>query len=118
MGLTLKIHTEANSAFAYKVASLIDDLLKDDRGVIPEDNSAAWYEHLVSSDADGKVNAEAFVLVITPSELSEEGLGKWEAVSHSVRNLLNDGNETRSVMRGQAVGYPKHSESKVSFIPE
>ena len=118
MKLVLQIPADVNSAFAHSLTALLNQTLKDDQGLIPEDNSASWYEHLVSSDADGTVNAEAFVLLITPGELTEEGQEKWGAIAESIRNLLNDGDATRSLMKGRATGYPGHSESKISYLGE
>ena len=115
MGLVLKVPVDADSAFAHKLVSLIDEIVKGDKGLIPDKESASWYEHLVSCDVDGKVNAEAFVLVITPTELHEEGQEKWNAISGSVRDALNDGEETRTLMRGWAMGYPNHSEQNITF---
>ena len=118
MRVFLEFPTDATSAFAHSLTALLNQTLKDDQGLIPEDNSASWYEHLVSSDADGKVNAEAFVLLITPGELTEEGQDKWGAIADSLRSLLNDGDATRSLMHGRATGHPGHSESKISYLGE
>ena len=118
MRVFLEFPTDATSAFAHRLTALLNQTLKDDQGLIPEDNSASWYEHLVSSDADGKVNAEAFVLLITPGELTKEGQDKWGAIAESLRSLLNDGDATRSLMKGRATGNPGHSESKISYLGE
>ena len=118
MKLVLQIPADVTSAFAHSLTALLNQTLKDDQGLIPEDNSASWYEHLVSSDADGKVNAEAFVLLITPGQLTAEGQEKWAAIAESLRSLLNDGDATRSLMHGRATGNPGHSESKISYLGE
>ena len=60
-----------------------------------------------------KVDAEVFVLVITPARLYEESQDKWTAIADSVRSLLNDGGEVRSLMQGQSKSYQNHSENKV-----
>ena len=66
--------------------------------------SATWYEHLVSTDVDGEVKAEAFVMVITPADRFEEGREKWNAISDSVKCLLNDGDNLRSLKHGEVEG--------------
>ena len=114
MSLVLKIPVDADSAFAYKLASLLDDIVKEDPGLIPEDNSASWYEHLVSKNAEGQVNAEAFVLVITPLERQQEGHDKWSTISRAVRDLLEADGETSPLLKGWSVGRPGFSENKVS----
>ena len=115
MSLFLKIPVDADSAFAHTLVSVLDELVKRDRGLIPENNASAWYEHIVSEGSDGKVTAEAFVLLITPSENSEKGQDRWNAISDAVQELISDDSKTHSLMKGVAVGYSGTSENKISF---
>ena len=114
MSVVLNIQIEADSAFAQRLAALLNRSMKNDNGVIPHKDSATWYEHLVSTDADGEVKAEAFVMVITPSDHFEEGHEKWNAISDSVRNLLNDGDNVRSLKHGESRTLLSHSTSRNS----
>ena len=102
MSVVLNIQVEADSAFAQRLASLLNRAMKNDNGVIPDKDSATWYEHLVSRGAEGEVKAEAFVMVITPSDRFDEGQEKWNAISNSVRSLLNDGDDVRSLKHGES----------------
>lgn len=102
MGLTLEIQTKADSAHAHYLASLFSGVINDDKGLIPQADSDAWYEHLVASDAEGEATAEALVLLITPAKGSQEGLKKWEAISEAVRGLLSDCGEVRPLTKGTA----------------
>ena len=106
MSVVLNIQVEADSAFAERLASLLNRSMKNDNGVIPHKDSATWYEHLVSTDADGEVKAEAFVMVITPADRFEEGHEKWNAISDSVRSLLDDGDKVRSLKHGESRTLP------------
>ena len=115
MSIVLKIPVDADSAFAHTLVSVLDELVKKDRGLIPENNASAWYEHLVSEDSEGKVSAEAFVLLITPSENSEKGRDKWNTITSAVREVISDGSKTHSLMEGLAVSHSDISESKISF---
>lgn len=115
MSLVLKVPVSADSAFAHKLVSVLDELVKEDRGLIPDKNSAAWYEHIISKDTSGSVNAEAFVLVITPSERFQEGQEKWAAISGAIRELVSDGTGTHALMEGNAVSSADVSENKISF---
>lgn len=102
MAVDLEVHVDADSAFVHRLAYLLGKADKDDKGIIPDKDSATWYEHLVSSDADGEVNAEAFVLVIVPANRQAEGQEKWQAISESVEGLLNDGGIVRPVRQGKS----------------
>ena len=110
MKLVLQIPADAASAFAHRLNSMLKKMLRKDSGVIPNQDSASWYEHIVASNDDGEVCAEAFVLLIAPPGRFDEGQAKWNAISESVRSLLADGDEVRSLERGHSRGYSNQSD--------
>ena len=115
MRIVLEVPVDADSAFAHRLADRLKRVIKKDSGAIPNENSAAWYEHIVSSDTDGEICAEAFVLLIAPAGRHGEGQDKWDAISSSVRSLLADGDEVRHLERGHSRSYTNHSEDEVVF---
>jgi hypothetical protein len=102
MGVVLNVQVEASSAFVHRLASLLNQAMKNDNGAIPDGDSATWYEHLVSTDVGGEVNTEAFVMVIAPASRFDEGREKWNAISESVRNLLDEGDGVSSLKHGES----------------
>ena len=115
MGIAFEVSADADSAFAQRLAEILKKSTKRDVGAIPNKDSASWYEHIVSSNADGEVCAEAFVLVIAPDGRHDEGQDKWDAISDYVHNLLGDGVEVRQLERGHSRGYSNHSEKNITF---
>ena len=102
MATAFKVNVDADSALAHRLAYVLEKTDKNDRGVIPDDNSATWYEHLVSTDDDGEVSAEAFVLVIVPANRRDEGQKKWQTISESVQDLLNGGGKVSPLREGNS----------------
>ena len=102
MATAFDVGVDADSAFARRLAYIADKTGKNDKGVIPDEDSATWYEHLVSTDDDGRVNAEAFVLVIVPASHQEEGQEKWQAISESVQDLLKSGGTVQPLREGKS----------------
>ena len=109
MKLVSQIPRNTNSAFSHRLTNMLKKTIKKDSGAIPNKDSASWYEHIVVSNDDGDVCAEAYVLLIAPPGRFDEGQDKWIAISDSVRGLLADGKEVRSLERGHARGYSNQS---------
>ena len=105
MPTVLEIPREVASAFSHRLTNMLKKMVMKDSGAIPNKDSASWYEHIVVSNDDGEVCAEAYVLLIAPAGRFDEGQDKWIAISDSVRGLLADGKELRSLERGHARGY-------------
>ena len=105
MPTVLEIPREVASAFSHRLTNMLKKMVMKDSGAIPNKDSASWYEHIVVSNDDGDVCAEAYVLLIAPPGRFDEGQDKWIAISDSVRGLLADGKELRSLERGHARGY-------------
>ena len=118
MRLFLEVPIEATSAFAHWLTNILKKTIRKDTGVIPNQDSASWYEHLVTYNDDGEVCAEAFVLLIASPGRIDQGQAKWHAISDSVRNLLVDGNELRSLERGHARGYSNQPNAEFPELDE
>ena len=115
MGIAFEVSADAESAFAHRLADLIKKTIKKDIGAIPDKDSSSWYEHIVSSNADGEVCTEAFVLVIAPNGRHGEGQDKWDAISEFVRSLLSNGEEVRPLERGYSRAYSNPLEKNITF---
>ena len=102
MATAFKVNVDADSALAHRLAHVLDRMGEKDKGVIPDKDSATWYEHLVSADDDGEVNAEAFVLVIVPANRRDEGQEKWQGISESVQDLLSTGGKVNPLREGKS----------------
>jgi len=109
MPTVLEIPREVASAFSHRLTNMLKKMVMQDSGAIPNKDSASWYEHIVVSNDDGDVCAEAYVLLIAPPGRFDEGQDKWIAISDSVRGLLADGKELRSLERGHSRGYSNQS---------
>lgn len=115
MGIAFEVSADADSAFAHRLAELLKNTIKDDTGAIPDQNSASWYEHMVASDAEGEVCAEALALVIAPKGRHGAGQDQWDAISESVRGLLGRGAGVRLLKRGHARSYANPPERNITF---